>query len=327
MTLAIDYAWQHPDPAAIKADGYDVVMRYLSHDSSKDLTAAEAVALHSAGLSIGLVWETTARRAADGFNAGVADAREANARADELGFPKGCPLFYAVDYDAEPSVASAYFNGIATVAGRPIGVYGSYRVVEQMLSEHALYGWQATAWSYDVEQHRVMVSHKAHLFQRMHRTLAPLAGVRDSAWDENAVLALFPLWEPNSPAQPTPPPARLPGTPVSRSNHRAPLPRPAGPGLAVDGRMGPKTVTALQQALHVPADGKFGPVTAEALQRHIGAHPDGDVGPITVTDLQRHVRAHVDGIWPSVKRPHTVDPNVVSDTTTHLQLALNGHKF
>ena len=327
MTLAIDYAWQHPTPAAIKADGYSAVLRYLSNDPSKDLTVAEAAALHAAGLSIGLVFETTATRAGSGSGAGYADASAAERAATALGYPITCPIFYAVDYDATPLDVFAYFTGISQVAHHPVGVYGSFRIVEAIMGyppdgrgKLASYGWQATAWSYDVEQQRVVVSQHAHLFQRLRRTLGPLAGVADTAWDEDVILAPLPLWAPGAVAAPKPAPR-----PVSRTVVRRPL--PARTMLTVDGRLGPKTTEALQSALAIRADGIFGPATAEELQWRLRVTRDGVIGPVTVTALQRHVRAHVDGIWPSVVTPHTVVPNAVSDTTRHLQSALNARAF
>lgn len=194
MTLAIDYAWTHPEPSAIKAAGYDVVMRYLSHDPSKDLSLTEAKALHAAGLGIGLVWETTASRAGAGQAAGASDAKEANAAADRLGFPRSCPIFYAVDYDAAPSAVEPYFTGVKSVGVRPIGVYGSYRVVEAIRAKYASHGWQTMAWSFDTGTGRYLVSSHAHLYQRIKRTAGPIAGVADSTWDEDAVLIPFPLW-------------------------------------------------------------------------------------------------------------------------------------
>lgn len=327
MSLALDYAWQHPDPAAIKADGYSAVLRYLSHDPTKDLTVAEAAALHKAGLSVGIVFETTAQRAAGGETAGRADVAEAEQRATAMGYPLACPIFYAVDYDADPTVACSYFKGIRFGSAHPVGVYGGLRVV-QAVYEAGLASavWQATAWS-SVNGRTVVYPH-ADLFQRIRRTMGPLAGVRDAAWDEDAICnPALALWAPG--AAQAKPPAR-PSQPASRGTGRKPLPTPkpsAHPLLVVDGKFGPKTVAALQAALHVKADGVFGIITAGALQRHLGCVPDGDVGPRTVTTLQRHVRAHVDGLWPSVPRPHGVNATVVSDTTRHLQSALNGNAF
>jgi Domain of unknown function (DUF1906) len=187
-TLVLDYSFARPTPASIRAAGYSAVMRYLStapgHTlNPKDLTTAEVTMLHAAGLGIGLVWETTATRAGEGQAAGAADALAADAQADALGYPLTCPLFYACDYDAAPNVVAPYFTGVKAKARRPVGVYGSARVIEGTL---APYKWQCSAWSHGV------VSSQAHLYQRLKATVAhPISGS-----DENIQIRPFPLWTP-----------------------------------------------------------------------------------------------------------------------------------
>jgi hypothetical protein len=99
--------------------------------------------------------------------------------------------------------------------------------------------------------------------------------------------------KPPSPGQPTPPPKV---TPVD---------------LVVDGRLGPKTYSAinrltgrgnttawdkparvkLQQWLKVPADGVIGRTTIIALQKKLGVKQDGDWGPATTTAFQKYLNA------------------------------------
>ncbi len=57
-------------------------------------------------------------------------------------------IFYAVDYDANPAAVKPYFEGVADVAQRRVGVYGSYRVVEYLVDRKLVaLGWQTLAWS------------------------------------------------------------------------------------------------------------------------------------------------------------------------------------
>jgi hypothetical protein len=96
-----------------------------------------------------VVWETTANRASAGRAAGIADAKGAAAQATACGQPSGRPIFFAVDWDADPSVVVAYFQGVASVIGVPrTGVYGGYKVVKFLL-DHGLvaWAWQTVAWS------------------------------------------------------------------------------------------------------------------------------------------------------------------------------------
>lgn len=177
MAQLVDYAWTKPTPAQIIAAGYEGVLRYLSTDSSKNLTPGERDALLDAGLSIGLVWETTATRAGQGYVAGQHDVQAAEAQAAALGYPMGCPIFYAVDYDAAPAAVVPYFQGVQGLARWPVGVYGSANVIEAV---PAMWKWQTTAWSHG------RVSPRAHLYQTL---LPSLAGC-----DLNKVLSPVPLW-------------------------------------------------------------------------------------------------------------------------------------
>jgi hypothetical protein len=132
--------------------------RYLSHTSSKNLTASEAADLAAHGVWSVVVWETTEQRASAGRNAGVADATEAAAQATACGQPTSRPIYFAVDYDAAPSAVVAYFQGVASVLGLSrTGVYGGYRVVSYLLDHKlAAWAWQTVAWSHgqwDVRAH------------------------------------------------------------------------------------------------------------------------------------------------------------------------------
>jgi hypothetical protein len=125
----IDYAWSHPSPAAIKAARFGFVARYLSHDTSKALSSAEARALHAEGILIVVVWEDTAQAALRGQVGGRADATEANRQAVACGLA-GIPIYFAADWDATPAqqaAINAYLDGAASVIGRPrTGLYGGY---------------------------------------------------------------------------------------------------------------------------------------------------------------------------------------------------------
>lgn len=186
---AIDYAWTHPSPAqlaALAGKGLTTVMRYLSGGTSKDLTAAEVASLHDAGLSIGLVWETTATRATSGSVGGAADARAADAQADRLGYPADCPIFYAVDFAGSWPQVAGYFAGVASATSRPVGIYGSASIVRAGHSVGIPYMWQTVAWSAGV------IVGEAHLYQRNTSTLGVPTGC-----DENVIQHPFPRWEPD----------------------------------------------------------------------------------------------------------------------------------
>jgi hypothetical protein len=225
VTLAADYSFAHPKPAAFKLAGYDAVLRYLSHTSDKNLTHPEAKALRHAGLSVGLVWETTADRALAGNPAGDQDRIDAEAMAAALGYPKTCVIFYAVDSDVSPDAVNGYFADVAKGATHPVGVYGSLRVCEGMRDAgHVTYLWQTEAWSgTDVSKH-------AHIYQRVKATKDLPKGC-----DEDVLLKPLPLWAPHSDPAPTPGPTDNKAKPIG------PMPRLAARVLvkALRGRKDP----------------------------------------------------------------------------------------
>lgn len=148
----VDYSYGRPGGRAIVEAGYAGAMRYLGEDG-RCITAGEVAELLGWGLGIGLIWETTAHRPLDGFAAGVDDADRANAYADALGAPPGIDVFYAVDFQptgGDLDVISAYFAGVDSVPGRPVGVYGCASVMQRIVGDDHLaeVGWQCAAWSY-----------------------------------------------------------------------------------------------------------------------------------------------------------------------------------
>lgn len=78
---------------------------------------------------------------------------------------------------------------------------------------------------------------------------------------------------------------------VSRSTARAAI----HAKLRVDGKMGPKTVRALQRWCGIAQSGVFSRTTVKALQRKVGVRADGKIGPRTIRALQLRIHARRDG--------------------------------
>jgi peptidoglycan hydrolase-like protein with peptidoglycan-binding domain len=179
----IDYAWHHGvDTDAFRQGGATFVVRYVSHDESKNLSAGGAQLLSDAGFDLAVVWESTQCRAREGNAAGAADAHTAAAQAKASGMPANRPVYFAVDFDASdddlPGVVD-YLAGAASVLGRrSVGVYGGYRVVGHCLDQKvAQFAWQTYAWSAGRRDPR------AQLYQ--HRNGVIIGGVscdRDTAF-------------------------------------------------------------------------------------------------------------------------------------------------
>lgn len=188
MPQAVDYSFSRPNPADLAAAGFRGALRYLCPlPNAKAVTGDEIASLHANGIAIGFVWESGASRAGQGESAGHFDAWTANDQADQLGIPATVPLYFAVDYDAVPAAVAPYFKGAREVSKRPVGVYGSYRIVEAELDAGCSYGWQTAAWSHGQR------SPRAHLFQRADAAANPPPGtdVNDILQDD------WGQWSPN----------------------------------------------------------------------------------------------------------------------------------
>jgi Rv2525c-like, glycoside hydrolase-like domain len=167
---AIDYAGARPSPSLIKSKGYLGVLRYVSHSAWKNITPSEFNALIAEGLTVTLNWESSADRMMSGHEGGIADGNAANEQANMLGYPQTCAIYYSFDTDdrGQPGwqdKVAAYLQGAAKTSARPVGVYGSVRVVDEMFNRKACqYFWQCTAWS------GKQVSKHAHLYQLVGHT-------------------------------------------------------------------------------------------------------------------------------------------------------------
>lgn len=153
MSFGIDYAWSRPSVTAMKAAGVTFVCRYLSHDTTgKNATPGEVATLRAAGMALVFVWETTAARALAGIGAGQVDAVDALSQARTLGLPDDRPIFFAVDFDAQPAdqyKINDYFDGVASVIGlNRTGMYSGYGPISRAFDSGKIrYGWQTLAWS------------------------------------------------------------------------------------------------------------------------------------------------------------------------------------
>ena len=153
----VDFSFDRPGAAALVAEGKEFVIRYIPYpgDGGKGLTLSEVAEYGAAGLAIGLVFESTAARHLDGYDAGVQDAHTAGVACDALGLG-AIPIYFAVDFDAKPTqmaLIDEYQRGAISVLGlMRVGVYGSFAVIDHChFFGTAAWFWQTYAWSSGVK--------------------------------------------------------------------------------------------------------------------------------------------------------------------------------
>jgi len=227
----VDYSFSRPSPASIRASGFAFVARYLSHESGKNLSAGEAQSLIAAGLTIVCNWEDSATNSLDGYGQGVADAQAAAAEAVSVGQPTDRPIYFSVDFDAQPDqlgTIEAYFEGVASVIGiGRTGVYGGHYIVDSLFNDGKVkWGWQTYAWSYGSWDARAQ-------FRQIQN------GIDNDEEDEDeAVVADFGQWPYAEASPPPPPPKPLVGSLDSVTCNAmagwAQDPNTAGTAIAVD---------------------------------------------------------------------------------------------
>jgi hypothetical protein len=156
MAFGVDYSSSRPSHAALKTAGVEFAGRYIGSQvrkagrDAKWLSPSEATALHSDGLDIVLIFETSAERADGGRAAGLADAKTAVDELAYCGAPANSVVFFAVDFDTTVGpLITGYFKAVAEVLGLArVGAYGGYRVIKALFDAHLItYGMQTYAWS------------------------------------------------------------------------------------------------------------------------------------------------------------------------------------
>lgn len=170
--LGLDFAGGRPGAKAIKAAGYDFVVRYLTDGGTalpgKLLLPAEMEDYKINGVKVCFMWETTADRAKAGRAAGFEDAQKADNYLISLdAFAQ--VIYFAVDFDSTPADQAAineYLIGAASYLGDwRVGVYGGFWPVSRALDAGvAAWAEQTKAWSGQ------NIDHRAHIIQMIEQT-------------------------------------------------------------------------------------------------------------------------------------------------------------
>lgn len=152
VTEGVDYAFEVPTVASLVMAGKKFAVRYGGPGTSdKHLTGDELRRLTNAGILV----VANAEGASGGFR-GYANGRSWAQSAEQhfrgLGMPADRPIYFSVDFDANPSdwpdIDSAC-DGAANVIGRDrVGIYGSIATIGHVYSAgKAKWYWQTYAWS------------------------------------------------------------------------------------------------------------------------------------------------------------------------------------
>lgn len=301
ITLGLDYAARHSEQQLREAmqAGVRFVVRYLAPPNlaAKTLTAAERNMLVSLGLGVVSVYQRRNNRIADfDIEHARVDAQWALGNARVVGQSHG-PIYFAMDFDAQPdhiSTLQAYIDEVTRLLKRlpyEIGVYGSYRVVEEIEAPHK---WQTYAWSGG------RVSRKARFLQ-CHNGANFSSGSNDLnvAWEDPG------CWV-------TPKDTSMPNMPILRQGARgwqvsvlqSLLAREGYDANGIDGDFGPGTdraVKTYQAVSALEADGVAGPATWAALTRAGVEDPkDAEVRLLTAQVLA--LQAERDGLLERIER-------------------------
>lgn len=142
----------------LKANGYQMVGRYIAGGEWKRLTKEEAKIIFNNGLKVFPIFQKSGTSTAS-FNErqGEIDGREAIKTALELGFPEGTIIYFGVDFDAQGAeiVHSIlpHFESIKSVFNRShnprnykIGVYGTRNICIQVSNK----GYAETSYVSDM---------------------------------------------------------------------------------------------------------------------------------------------------------------------------------
>jgi len=146
----VDFAWGAPSAARMHSLGAKFGASYFSFDPGKGWRQRAGLVseYHRAGIATVGVWETTARRAAQGCRAGYGDAAAASSQARAVGNTDR-PIDFAIDFDATGPQVASYFRCAHEVLGDRASAYGGYRPLQYLCAHHLVghTNWQTYAWS------------------------------------------------------------------------------------------------------------------------------------------------------------------------------------
>jgi hypothetical protein len=186
MSLGVDASFTHQDAAALAAQGVKAIGRYAPPaDQGKTITAPELGNLISHSVAVWLVYELSAGRWREGYDAGKTDGFNTRKASREIGWPDNRPIYTGFDQDvgtADHDTAIAYqrgFNDGQANAGAHCqgAAYGDGYVLRILTEQNLIaYKWLSDSTGF-TESKTFAASGQASIIQYYGGTLPGLSGV------------------------------------------------------------------------------------------------------------------------------------------------------
>lgn len=200
--LFIDYSAMIPAAKDVKAKDFVGAMRYISPAreswmKGKPLSKKELDDYKTNGMQVGFIWQNLKNDWTAGYVGGVADARAAQKKMEELGYPEAV-IYCAIDNNlAQQSkealgvwnkTAGEYVKGFQSVLGRDrVGVYANYFVISWAIEDgYGRYYWQHN-WT-NTNSETGELERRIHPEAHLHQYEIDIKGVLPESIDRNRVL-------------------------------------------------------------------------------------------------------------------------------------------
>lgn len=200
--IFVDYSEGVPSAKDVKAKGFKGAIRYISpaRDAwmkGKPMSKAELEDYKANGLQVAFIWQNLKNDWTAGYVGGVADAKAAQKKMDELGHSDAV-IYCAIDNNlAQMSAAagavwnktaSEYVRGFQSVLGKErTGIYGNYFVIAWAIEDGlGTYFWQHN-WT-NTRSDTGQLERRVHPEAHIHQYEIDIPGVLSVKIDRNRVL-------------------------------------------------------------------------------------------------------------------------------------------
>lgn len=202
--LFIDYAAMIPMASEVKAKGFVGAMRYISPARAswmkgKPLGKKELDDYKANNMQVGFIWQNQKNDWTAGYVGGVADAKAAQKKMEELGHPNAV-IYCAIDnnlaeWSAEAinvwnKTASEYVKGFQSILGKDrTGIYGNYLIISWAIEDKlGTYFWQHNWTNRDSTKSGGPLIKEIHPAAHLNQYEIDIKGVLAESIDRNRVL-------------------------------------------------------------------------------------------------------------------------------------------